>query len=113
VIPKKHLPILIEVNGREEEIRKKGTLFQQRIMILVAQNEALKEKLVGIFYLLARLLSTCFLFRTSTFQFLYIKEMDVTNKQKKLKTKEGEAQLVIDNETSRHRLALVMTLHDL
>jgi hypothetical protein len=28
-----------------------------------------------------------------------------TNKQKKLKTKEGEAQLVIDNETSRHRLA--------
>jgi hypothetical protein len=80
-------------------------------MILVAQNEALKEKLVGIFYLLARLLSTCFLFRTSTFQFL--KEMDVTNKQKKLKTKEGEAQLVIDNETSRHRLALVMTLHDL
>ena len=26
-------------------------------------------------------------------------------KQKKLKTKEGEAQLVIDNETSRQRLA--------
>jgi hypothetical protein len=32
--------------------------------------------------------------------------MVVTNKQKKLKTKEGEAQLVIDNGISRHRLAL-------
>lgn len=34
-------------------------------------------------------------------------------KQKKLKTKEGEAQLVIDNETSRQRLAGTALLNNL
>ena len=68
-------------------------------MILVAQKKHEREwKLVGIFYLLA-----CFVSQLSSF--ILLRKWMLQTKQKKLKTKEGEAQLVIDNETSRQRLA--------
>jgi hypothetical protein len=79
-----------------------------RIMILMAQKEHEEQRMKKLVRI--RFSFSCFVLSS----FFFIKEMDVTNKQKKeAKIKgedegeeEGEAQLVIDKETSRHRLAL-------